>query len=224
MKIADLPLEAKPREKAFCYGIETLHDDELLAILIGSGVKGYSAIDIGKSLINTFVTLPNLANSSLDALEKMNGLNKISALKLIASFELHRRLISPLYCKNNHLHSSQQINDRFRYLETYENEVIVLVMLNRKKEIIREMTKYKGTGSLINFDFKEIISELLKSNCKYFVLVHNHPSGEEKPSQNDVISTFVLKEKAYEFGIKLFDHVVIYKNGYYSFLEHGHFH
>ena len=223
MKIADLPKEAKPREKAFCYGICELDDYELLAILIGSGVKGHSAIEIGKSLLETFITLPHLSIASLNALQTQRGLSRISALKLVAAFELHRRLSSPKNSTHQVITETSQINERFRYLETLDYEVIILVMLNRKKEIIRELTKYKGSFGSCSFDFKEIILDLLDSKCSSFVLVHNHPDGSDRPSENDVVSTAILRDKAEEFGIRLFDHVIIYKNGYYSFREHGHF-
>lgn len=223
MKIADLPKEAKPREKAFLHGIGELDDQELLAVIIGSGVKGHSAIEIAKSLLGTFITLPQLSLASLSALTKQRGLNKVSALKLVAAFELHRRLISPKFFKHSPIEESQQIFDRFRYLESLEYEVVILLMLNRKKEIIREVTKYKGTFESCSFDFREIISELLDSKCSSFVLIHNHPDGSNKPSQNDVISTMILRDKISEFGISLFDHIIVYQNGYYSFKDHGHF-
>ena len=223
MKIADLPKEAKPREKAFLYGISELNDQELLAILIGSGVKGHSAIEIARSLLETFITLPHLSLASLSALTSQRGLNRVSALKLVAAFELHRRLCSPKYIEHFLIKNTQDIYERFRHLEMLDYEVIILVMLNRKKEIIREVTKYKGTFESCLFDFREIISELLDSKCYSFVLVHNHPDGSSKPSENDVISTVLLKDKTEEFGIRLFDHVIVYKNGYYSFREHNHF-
>ena len=223
MKIADLPKEAKPREKAFCYGINELSDDELLALIIGSGVKGHSAIEISKSLLKTFISLPELSSASLNALQKTKGLSRITALKLVACFEIHKRLISPKYLEHETIQNTLQIYDRFKYLENYDHEVFVLLMLNRKREIIRELCKYRGTAQSINFDFKEIILDLLDSKCHYFVLIHNHPDGANKPSENDVISTFIIKEKAEEFGIKILDHVIIYKNGYYSFNENHHF-
>ncbi len=223
MKIADLPKEAKPREKALCFGIESLENHEILALLIGSGVKGHSAIEIAKSLLETFITLPFLANASIESLKKQKGLNKISALKLLAAFELHKRLLSQQNASDFPIVSSQQIFERFRYLEDYDYEVLILVMLNRKKEIVRERRKYHGTFESCSFDFKEIIGDLLDAKCSYFILVHNHPDGAKFPSQNDVISTVIIKDRLDEFGIKLLDHVIIYKNGYYSFFDHGHF-
>lgn len=223
MKIADLPKEAKPREKAFCYGIEALNDDEVLAIIIGSGVKGHSAIEIAKSLLKSFINLPELSQASLNALQNTRGLSKITALKLVACFELHKRLISPKYSELISIKSPIQVYSRFRYLEDLDQEVFVLLMLNRNKEIIRELTKYRGTSQTLSFDFKEIISDLLESKCKHFVLIHNHPDGANKPSENDVVSTFIIKEKSEEFGMHLFDHVIIFKSGYYSFMENNHF-
>lgn len=223
MKIADLPKEAKPREKAFCYGIGELDDQELLALIIGSGVRGHSAIEIARSLLETFITLPHLSTASLSALIAQKGLNRVNALKLIAAFELHRRLSSTKYALPEQITKTNQIVDRFRYLENFDYEVVILVMLNRKKEIIREVTKYKGTYDSCFFNFKEIMSELLDSKCSSFIVVHNHPDESHLPSENDVISTSILKDKTEEFGMKLYDHVIIFKNGFYSFKEQGHF-
>jgi len=223
MKIADLPKEAKPREKAFCYGIEELDDQELLALLIGSGVKGHSAIDIAKSLLETFITLPHLSQASLNALTNQRGLSKITALKLVAAFELHKRLNTPKYFANESIREPRQIAARFRYLETLDYESVILVMLNRKKEIIREVTKYKGTFDSCSFNFKEIMSDLFDSKCSSFILIHNHPDGSSKPSENDILTTSIIRETASSFGIELFDHVIIFKNGYYSFRENNHF-
>lgn len=223
MKIADLPKEAKPREKALCFGVGELSDQELIALIIGSGVKGHSAIEIAKSLLDTFISLPQLSKASLNAIQKQKGLNKINSLKLIAAFELHRRLSLPKNAEHTKILSTSDIYLRFRYLDNLDHEVIVLLMLNRKREVVREITKYKGTFDSCSFDFKEIISELLDSNCSSYALVHNHPDASDEPSKNDVISTILLKEKTEEFGITLFDHVIIFKNGYYSFRENGHF-
>ena len=223
MKIADLPVEAKPREKAFRYGVAQLTDQELLALLIGSGVQGHSAIEIAGSLIATYINLFYLSDASLNSLMKVKGLNRVGALKIAAAFELHRRLVLPLYSQNDALLEVSQIVHRFHYMEDLPYEVLILVMLNRKKQIIREMTKYRGTAQSLSFDFKEILSDLLESKCSSFILLHNHPDGSTKPSENDVISTFIIREKAEEFGIHLFDHVIIYKNGYYSFRENNHF-
>ena len=223
MKIADLPNEAKPREKAFCYGLDALDDQELLALIIGSGVKGHSAIEIARSLIETFITLPHLSQAYLNALTSHRGLNKVTALKLVAVFELHRRLSSSKTLDHVVIQNSFDISKRFTYLADTDYEVMVLVMLNRKKGIIREVTKYKGTFDSCSINFKEIISELLDSKCAYFIMIHNHPDGTKEPSENDVISTVIIKDKAEEFGIRLFDHVIIYRGGYYSFRDHGHF-
>ena len=125
MKIADLPKEAKPREKALCYGIGELNDQELLTLIIGSGVRGHSAIEIAKSLLDTFITLPHLSTASMSALIAQKGLNRVRALKLIAAFELHRRLLSTKYFAHEQMDQTSKIVERFRYLENLEYEVVI---------------------------------------------------------------------------------------------------
>lgn len=224
MKIADLPSEAKPREKALRHGVQSLSDDELLALLIGSGVKGKSVLEIAHSLNMTYLSLPLLANANMDELSAQFGLSKIRSLHLLAVFEFHYRLSSPFYNNKYIIQNSDDIYFRYRYLENDEQESLVIVMLDHKKRIIREKTKYLGTSKNFNINLKEIIRELISSNASFYYLIHNHPDESPKPSQNDIVSTTIIARKSSELDVYLLDHVIIYKNGHFSFLENNLIH
>lgn len=219
MKIRELPREIRPREKALHYGIESLSDEELLALLIASGVKGCSAMDISRDLLTTYLTLSSLANANLSSLEEHFGLSKITALKLMATFEFHNRLNSPLYQHRYLIGSSQDLYERYRYLENFTQEVLAIVMSNKKKEIIKEKILYRGTNSDLSISPKEICLEIISSRCSQFVLIHNHPDGSTNPSEEDIYATEVIKKTADSLQIRLFDHLIIYPGGYYSFKE-----
>lgn len=219
MKIRELPREIRPREKALHYGIESLSDEELLALLIASGVKGCSAMDISRDLLTTYLTLSSLANANLSSLEEHFGLSKITALKLMATFEFHNRLNSPLYQHRYLIGSSQDLYERYRYLENFTQEVLAIVMINKKKEIIKEKILYRGTNNDLSISPKEICLEIISSRCSQFVLIHNHPDGSINPSEEDIYATEIIKKTADSLQIKLFDHLIIYPGGYYSFKE-----
>lgn len=216
MKIKELPLEIRPREKALLHGIESLSDEELLAVIIGSGVKGASAIDISRNLLGTYLTLPSLANTNLFSLENIFGLSKIMSLKLLATFEFHNRLNSPFYQYQYSINNSQDIYSRYRYLENSFQEVLAIIMLNKKKVIIKEKILYKGTNDNVSISAKEIYMELILSKCYYYVLIHNHPDGTPFPSDDDIYVTDMLEELTKTLNIKMLDHIIIYPGGYFS--------
>ena len=217
MKIKELPKEDRPREKALHYGIETLQDGELLALIIGSGVKGCSALDIARNLLSTYPTLATLANANLSSLEDQLGLSKNTALKLLATFEFHNRLISPMYQNSVAIKDSQDLYQRYRYLENYTQEVLVIVMLSRNNKIIKEKILYRGTEYGLNINPTEICAELIMTKCKKYVLVHNHPNGDQEPSDDDYYTTELIEGSTKALDIVMKDHLIIYPGGYFSF-------
>lgn len=219
MRIKDLPFEAKPREKALRFGIETLSDAELLAVIIGSGVKNYSALEIANNLLKDHCTLKNISNTNYETLSKYKGLKKVGSLKLLATFEFYKRLISPLYQSSEQLLDAKQVYNRYKYLENYSQEVLLIVMLDRKRNILKEKLMYKGTSENFNVEAKEILSEILVSKCSKFILIHNHPDGDVFPSEEDIFTTSYIETSAEPFKLKLLDHIIIGKNDYYSLQE-----
>lgn len=217
MKIKELPKEARPREKALIYGVETLSDQELLALIIGSGVKNKSALEIGASLLDSYSSLFYLSKAKSASLKQEFGLSKISALKLEATFELHNRLMSSRYQSLDPIESSEDVYQRYRYLESSDQELLIILMLNTNNQILKEKILYKGTNSFLELNLREIIIELAQNNTRKFYLIHNHPNGESFPSQEDILATSKIANQTKPLGMKMLDHLIIYKNGYYSF-------
>jgi len=221
MKIHDIPKENRPREKAKRYGFDALTDRELLALLIGKGVHGSSALEIADSLLATFSSMYALSNTTLLSLKSVFGISDVKAINLLAAFEFHNRLNSPMYQKAEAINSPSEIYSRYQYLESYTQEVLILIMLDKKHRILSEKMLYKGTSQTFSLNVKEILTEILLARSYSFILIHNHPDGENLPSDNDVFSTIEIENKANELDVKLLDHVIIYRGGYYSFKQNG---
>ncbi|MFA7067500.1 MAG: DNA repair protein RadC [Acidaminococcaceae bacterium] len=222
MRIKDLPASERPREKAFRYGFETLSNVELLAIIIGSGVKNYGALDIAARLIAKVNGLYNLRSASLEKIKEVEGINHISALRLGAVFHLLNRMEKSRIDDNKGPISSQDIFYKYKeYFRIETQEQFILLMMSKNGEIISEKKMYKGTSEYFPVSIREIISELLSAKCFRFIVVHNHPSGEIVPSDNDLIATKVLCDEASRLRIELCDHIIIGKEKYYSFVEHN---
>lgn len=219
MRIKDLPREVRPREKARQFGIESLSDIELLALLIGSGVKQHSAIEIASELLKTYQSISTLSKADMMSLNSQKGLSVISSLKLLGVFEIHKRLNNPINRKSEIIKSSLKIYERYAYLGDYDQEVFVLVMLNEKCEILREKMLYVGTSESMPFNLKEIITQLLLAKTRKFYMIHNHPDGSNFPSKEDKISTSYLQSSAEDLEIYLLDHLIITKDKYFSFKE-----
>lgn len=215
MKISDIPQNLRPREKALQYGIEELSDQELLAIIIGSGVYGHSALDIAGELLQTYASsLDALSNTNYQSLLGHLGLKKSIALRLLATFEFHKRLISNRYQKVSKIESVEQVHFRYKYLENFDQEVLILLMLDLKGRIIKEKTLYKGTFDSFSIDVKQIIQELILAKAKSFYLIHNHPDEEPYPSEEDILATKVIEKASKNLSVKLVNHLIIFKGGF----------
>ena len=215
MRISDIPENLRPREKALQYGIEELSDQELLALIIGSGVRGHSAIDIAGELLSTYAySLEALSNTNYQSLLGHLGLKESIALRLLATFEFHKRLISNRYQKITKIDNEEQVYFRYRYLENYDQEVLIILMLDLKGRIIKEKELYKGTFDSFSIDVKQVIQELILAKAKSFYLIHNHPDEEPRASEEDILATKVIEKASKNLSIKLLNHVVIFKGGY----------
>lgn len=222
MRLKDLPASERPREKAFRYGFEALSNVELLAVIIGSGVKNASALDISARLIAKVNGLHNLRLVSLEKIKEVVGISDISALRIGAVFQLLSRIEKSQIDADIGPKSPQDIFYKYKdYFRGETQEQFILLMMNKNDEIISEKKMYKGTSQYFPVSIREIISELLSAKCFHFIIVHNHPSGETSPSDNDLIATKVLFDEALRLKIKLRDHIIIGKENYYSFAEHS---
>lgn len=219
-KIQELPKSERPREKAFRYGIEKLSNMELLAIIIGSGSKEKSALDLAYDLLNSKNGLFALVNTPYQEFTKCKGIKDITAIKLAATFELGKRYeilrndTEKYEVDNDYIfhHVLPQIMGSTR-------EMFILISLNKKKEIIHEETLFLGVEDNVPFSFKHVLSILLIHKTHYFYIIHNHPGGILEPSEIDKEITCKLLIDSRRMGIIMVDHLIINENGYYSFTK-----
>ncbi len=223
MKISNMPLEERPREKALRYGIEALSDKELIAVIIGSGVKNKSALDIASSLLENYRSLSSLSSATLPSLKSEFGLNQITGLKLLATFNFYKRLIVEKRNAITIIKNTDDLYNLYSFLEDEEKEKFIVILLNQQGKIIKEKELNIGTEEFIKLDIREFFYEVLQNKASSFALIHNHPGGNNKPSNEDIETTLVIKEYAAMFNLTLFDHLIIFQNGYYSFIKNNTF-
>lgn len=215
MKIADIPKNLRPREKALVFGIEELSDQELLALIIGSGVRGHSALEIAGELLNTHAnSLESLSNSNYQSLLKYLGLKASIASRLLAVFEFHQRLNSNKYQNISKIESINDVYLRYKYLENFDQEILMILMLDLKSRIIKEKMLYKGTTDSFSVNTKQLVRELILAKAKKFYLIHNHPDENSEASEDDIVTTKVIEKAAKNMNVKLLDHLIIYKGGF----------
>lgn len=220
MKIQDLPLEDRPREKAIAKGVRELTDCELLALIIATGINGRSALEISAGLLNEFHGLYNISLASFPSLRGTKGLSKAKALCLNAAFELGRRVSRLEYVKTQLRASPESIYLDFKTKWRDERrEILSLLILGKHGEVIHEKTIYRGTKKGMLFQETDILGELLLEKANSYYLVHNHPSGIPLPSDSDIRATAKLEEKSKELGIEMLDHIVVGYDDYFSFRE-----
>lgn len=220
--IKDLPHLKRPREKALFYGIGSLSNVELLALLIGKGTSSDNALTLASKLLDKHISLQNMYRIDDPALLMMPGIGKVKALQILAAFELNKRLLflegsheRPIYNESDVVRTFQKRIGRL------QQETLYVLALNKRNYIISEKQLYLGTREGFTVDPKEIVRELLIAKADRYVLIHNHPSGDVEPSRNDLQTTLALANTSAQFGVTLYDHLIIGANDYFSIRKHG---
>ncbi len=220
MKLKELTLNDRPRERLIAKGANALSDVELLAIMIGSGTKKENVLDIALKITKNY-TLKELKDLSYQKLIMITGIKRAKACQLLACFELARRA-HILDLKKESLTNAKQIYN-YLYADFYleDREVIGIIYLDCKLKPIKKSLFSSVNSFDVELPLKTIVHECLDNKAYGIVLAHNHPSNELNPSQADLAVTYELEKILTTMEINLFDHLIIGKEGYYSFLEHG---
>ncbi len=216
-----LPQEDRPREKMERLGPESLSTSELLAILLGSGTRSSSAVDLGKSLMMQFDGLLNLARAGIPELKSVNGIGQAKASVLTAAFELGRRKLQSKSHKPR-LNTAKSIAEYLRpKLVDHNCERFLVLYMNSNCQVLTEKLVSVGGLDSVFVDPKVILREALYSNATNIVLSHNHPSGNTKPSYHDNSLTARMIQAADIMGCNVLDHVIVSHRGYYSYNDSG---
>lgn len=220
--LKDLPFEERPREKLMRHGPERLSNSELLAILLGSGTRSLSVLRLAEHLLARFGALRTLANASYEELMSVKGIGTAKAAVILAAFELAKRLADSTMEAREVITSPQDAADLvLRELAGADKEHFMIIMLNTKHRVIGKKVISIGhlSGSLVHP--REMFKEVIRRSSAAVIVVHNHPSGDPAPSQEDITVTKRLVEAGELLGIQVLDHIIIGDNCYVSFREQG---
>lgn len=223
IKIKDIPVSERPRERLIQYGSENLSNEELLAILLKTGTKDMSAKDLATLLISKTNNLKDADKINYDYLKKIKGIGEAKATVIVAALELGRRMnqnVKPIIGAK--FTNSKIVYDYYRKaLASKKQEHFIAVYLDSSKRIIKEKVLFIGTLNQSLVHPREVFKEAYMVSASSFICVHNHPSGNILPSKADLDITHNLKETSKFMGVPLVDHIIVGPDNYYSFFENG---
>lgn len=218
----DIPNAERPYEKCLKQGAEALSDAELLAVLLRTGTKGENVLALAKRLLyqDGGAGLLGIHQFSFQSLMKLKGIGKVKAVQILCLSELAKRLSKASVEPRLRFSSSQSVAEYYMEDLRHRNqEVMKLLLLNSKAELIDETNISKGTVNASLVTPRELFVEALKKEAVSMILLHNHPSGDPTPSRDDVLTTKRISECGLLIGIELLDHIIIGNNCYVSFQE-----
>ncbi len=219
--IHDLPKSERPRERLQKYGAETLSSQEILALILGRGIKGESVMVTAQRLLSAFGNLKNISEASLEELSTVKGIGMAKASQLMAAFELARRKDEQereqITVKSHHdviKLVKQQLKDK-------KKEQFLILCLDTRNNLIKISTISTGTLDTNLVHPREVFKEAIASLSSSIILVHNHPSGNPEPSDADIDITKRIMETGKIVGIDVLDHIIVADNTSFSFKEKG---
>jgi DNA repair protein RadC len=221
MKVKELPLDDRPREKLMLRGAQSLSDAELIAILLRTGMKGKSVIQVSQELLQKYDGLNSLTSQTHDALKNFPGIGKDKAATLLAAFEITRRIDSKKKWRfDKKITSPQDVAEIFIPLLRDEvKEKFLVVCLSSSNKIIKYEVISVGNLNSSVVHPREVFKVAIESNSANIILLHNHPSGNAEPSNEDIAITKKLVEAGKIFEIHVFDHIIIAGDRFESFVE-----
>jgi len=220
--IKDWPEQDRPRERLIKFGADKLQDAELLAILLRVGGVEDSAIDLARNLLNRFGGFRGLDSKSVSELCEINGIGPAKAAQVKAAIEIGKRMVAEKIKTKEKLESSEDVYRLVGpYMRDLTREEFKIILLSSRNNLILERTLFDGSLSESLVNTREIIKEALNQSAAAIIFVHNHPSGDPSPSTEDKRMTKKLVDACNLVGIRPFDHIIIGRNRFYSFAEHG---
>lgn len=221
--IKELPKEVRPREKALKYGIDSLSDDELIAIIIKTGTKTKSALQVAIDLLNSIGNLSELKGLTLSQLMTLKGIGLVKGLEMMSAIELGKRVfLSHELSHKTSLKTPLEIYNATRYLFAgKKQECFYCLYLDNVQKLIERKLLFMGTINRSIAHPREIFKEAYLRSASSIICLHNHPSGNLKPSKEDIQFTKTLCDIGKIQAIPILDHIIVSDDGYYSFYEAG---
>ncbi|MBI3881099.1 MAG: DNA repair protein RadC [Verrucomicrobia bacterium] len=229
--IREMPAQERPRERLLAVGAENLRHAELIAILLRTGMKGVSAVDVAEQLLKRFGSLASLAKASVDDLRQVKGVGRDKAIALKAAFTLAQRMATELRPELPALDTPDAIADLMREeCRLMAVETLHAVLLNTRRRLLRLEVISQGTLDAVLVHAREVFKAAITANAAALVLVHNHPSGDPTPSEADIKVTRDLIRAGQLLKIDVLDHVILGRRSeqrskdWVSLRELGYFH
>lgn len=219
--IRDLVAEDRPREKLLERGISALTEAELLATLLASGFGKKNAISLAQDMLKEFGGLRNLSRASMPELMTMQGVGMAKASCIVAAFELARRKLSTEHQLVNFTFSGDIARYLIPKIGDERKEMFYVISLDRKHNVIGESKIHEGGVSSVNVDPRIVFKEAINRLASSIVLCHNHPSGNPQPSKSDDALTRNLVAAGKLLDIPVLDHVIVARQNWYSYGDHG---
>lgn len=220
--LRDLPADLRPRERIMTVGPAGISNSELLAIILGSGTVGQSAIHLAESLLARFGGLPGIAQANFEELCSIPGIGPAKATQIKSALEVGRRLLLSLPTDRLQIRSPADVADLLMLeLGLYEEEHMRVVILDTKNNVIAVDEVYKGSLNTAVVRIGEVFRSAIRKNAASIIVVHNHPSGDPTPSPEDVRVTEMLVDAGKLLDIAVLDHVIIGRNRFVSLKDRG---
>ncbi|MDY0210005.1 MAG: DNA repair protein RadC [Acholeplasma sp.] len=223
--IKEMPENERPREKLIQNGVESLSNIELLAILLQTGTKKYSVVELSKKIIFSLDDLGEFNRLSYQELTKLEGIGQAKATTILATLEFSKRVFNQLNGRKSQISSPKDIYMLYQHkLDQLEQEHFYTLYLDTKNQIISEKLIFIGTLNQSVIHPREIYKHAVKVSANSVIFIHNHPSGDSSPSQADYKTTTQLEQSGQIMGVQVIDHIVIGKNQFFSIKENRKYH
>ncbi|MBR2840329.1 MAG: DNA repair protein RadC [Bacilli bacterium] len=221
-KIKNIPLDDRPRERLINKGANSLSNEELLAILLGSGTKNLSVKSLSSLILSKSGSISDLSKLTYHDLIKIKGVGKAKACTVLSLIELSKRINRKTESVDRlKFNSPDKIFNFYKTVIDDNQEEFYVIYLDAKKRVIKDKLLFIGTVNHSLVHPRDIFKNAYNLNSTFIICMHTHPSLDSTPSENDLLVTKRIKKIGDIMGIKLIDHIIITKNNYYSFLENG---
>jgi len=220
--IHDLPLSERPRERLLKLGPEALSSQEILALILGRGIAGESVMVIAQRLLSEFGNLKKIANASIEELSKVKGIGVAKAAQIKASFELSKRIDEDFLYEKKRVKTPEQVLSLVKSrLKGKKKEHFLVLLLDTRNQVISISNVSVGSLDTNIVHPREVFKEAISSSASSCVFVHNHPSGDPTPSEDDMELTKRLTKAGEIVGIDVLDHIIVTDNDFISLKERG---
>ncbi len=210
LRLKDQPLGERPRERLIQHGPDALGHAELVAILLRTGYKGATAVDVAKTMLAQFGSLTALAKATVDELARIKGVGRDKAVTLVAAFALARKMSAELRWESPVLDCPEAVVKLLREENLLRDvETLQALLLNTRRRLIRVHEIARGTLDAILVHPREVFKPAIAAQASAIILVHNHPSGDPSPSEADIVVTRKLVAAGQVLDIPVLDHIII---------------